>query len=103
MGNNLFHSVRIVKEPGSQARHVYVDGKEMKVQHASVTYEPMTMPKVWLCLLSDDVEIEEQEAEVHTYHNPEDPVRVFIDGKRGESHERVAGEDVQNKGEPAQG
>ena len=72
MVNNIFHSIRIVKEPGSQARHVYVDGKEMKVQHAFVSYEPVNIPKVWLCLLSDDVEIEEQEAEVVTINADKD-------------------------------
>jgi len=88
MENRKFHSIKIVREFGTQNRHVYVDGNEMRVCYADISYGPGVPPTVWLCVLTDDVEIDEPEATIDMYsqhyfeYEGKKVKRVMIDGKR---------------------
>ena len=57
--------VRIVKEEGSMARHVFVDDVEIKnVRNVTVQYLHEHIPTIWIELTNCNIDIDESEAEV---------------------------------------
>lgn len=64
----VFHSIRLCGEPDSIYKKVLIDGTELKgVKSATVCYEAGQVPRVFLEMISTDVEVDEPLAAVLTY------------------------------------
>lgn len=60
-----FHSFRIVGEPDSIYKKVFIDGEELEhVRSVTVRYSPLEIPTVLLELNTLDLTIEEPDAEI---------------------------------------
>lgn len=82
------HKVRIVGEPGSIFKHIFVDDYEIpNVVSATVCYAVNTVPRVFLEMAVLDVETDEQKATVTEYKNPPDYKKVYVDGKTYNAYE----------------
>ena len=63
-----FHSFRLCGNPYSIYKQVFIDGIELKgVKSATVCYEAGQVPRVFLEMISTDVEVDEPLAAVLTY------------------------------------
>ena len=63
-----FHSFKFVGDPSSVNKHIYMDGQELKgVVSATLIWEVDSVPRVFLEMISTDVEADEPLAAVLQY------------------------------------
>lgn len=61
----VFHSIRIIGDPDGIGKHILIDGEELRgVISATVCYAVDHPPRVFLEIVTQDVEIDDPEVEI---------------------------------------